>query len=203
VNGRAAVELVNVGTRTIVAWGVTAQVKYADGTSRGQEVMTDGFEQSVRKYPNSPVIPPGGRYVLVFATGVTNLTEAVTVAAAPTLVVLDDDTAIGDERRLESLFNARALNEQVWQQLQTVLESAATRLADPLSALHDAASSLAAIESADVRRSPAFTEFERKIAFALRSGQADAASAGTRLQQLRQEAALLRGVAVAHARRRF
>jgi hypothetical protein len=74
VNGRAVVELVNIGTRTIVAWGVSAQVKYADGTSRGQETMVDGFEQSVRKYSNGSVLPPGGRYVLVLA-GVTNLTD--------------------------------------------------------------------------------------------------------------------------------
>jgi hypothetical protein len=203
VNGRVTVELVNVGTRTIVAWGVTAQVKYADGTSRGHEVMTDGFEQSVRQYPNNPVLPPGGRYVLAFATGVANVTDVVTVASAATLVIFDDDTAMGDERRLERLFADRAVNERVLQQLETVLESAVKRSADPLSALHDAASQLAAIESAEVRRSPAFTEFDRKIAFALRSGQADAASAGPRLQQLRQEATSLRSVAVAHAQRRF
>ncbi len=77
------------------------------------------------------------------------------------------------------------------------------RSADSRSALHDAASQLAAIDSAEVRRSPAFTEFDRKILFAVRSGQVDPASAGPHLQQLRQEATFLRRVAVAHARRRF
>jgi hypothetical protein len=202
VNGRATVEIVNVGRRPIVAWGVTAHVTYADGTSRGQEVMTDGFEQSVRNYPNSSVLPPGGRYVLVLP-GAASLTEALTVTAAPTLVVFDDDTAAGDEMRIERIFAHRAVNQQVWQQLDTLLESAIERSAGPVSALRDAASQLSAIESVDVRRSAAFDEFDRKIASALRSGQADGVSAAARLQQLRQETALLRSVAVAHARRRF
>jgi hypothetical protein len=128
---------------------------------------------------------------------------AVTVTAAPTLVVFDDDTATGDETRLDRLFAARAVNEQVRRQLETLLESAVTRSVDPMSALHDAASQLGAIESAEVRRSPPFIEFDRKIASAVSSGQADAASAASRLQQLRQEATSLRRVAEAHARRRF
>ena len=86
VNGRATIDLVNVGTRTIVAWGVTVQLNYADGTSREHEEMTDGFEQSVRKYSQSVVLPPGGRYVLVSAVGAPNGTEGVTVGSSASLL---------------------------------------------------------------------------------------------------------------------
>ena len=65
------------------------------------------------------------------------------------------------ERGLERLFAAKALNQQVWQQLETVLESDVKRSADALSAIEDVASQLAAIQSAEVRRSPAFEEFDR------------------------------------------
>lgn len=203
VENQVHVTVKNVGKQTVVAWGVEARVKFADGTSQWLGATTDAYEAPVHKSPYSSLLRPGGTYTLGLPAQVRNPEDAVDVSAAPTVVVFDDDRAAGDERRVDYLFQDRARNEQVWRRIEAALVAAASRSTEPLSVLENLDAELESVDDKATRESLAFQEMRHKVSKAIRPDQFEKRSVGQRLTELQSEVRSRRAAAEAHAKRRY
>jgi hypothetical protein len=173
IGSQLSVRLRNVGSRTIIAWGVRAHVTFADGAVREVAVSRDGYEAAALAVNGlaggSPVLTAGARYTqTVEPPRLRNSVAAiVAVSAQPILAIFDDDTAVGEESHVSYLFRARALNQRVWQLVERVLTEETERAPDALTALRAAEAALEAVQDNEIRMSSAYFEFRRTLAMGL------------------------------------
>ena len=151
-SAEAMVTARNTGKVTIIAWGVAGDVRYSNGETRRIGVSTDTYEAlPVPETPPLPPdrskrIPPGG--IAVLSTSFPALlpeASATGAAALPTFAVFEDDTAVGDEREIDRVFERRRLNLRVWRIADETFAAALARglnndqaFAEIMKALQDA-----------------------------------------------------------------
>jgi hypothetical protein len=167
--GGVAVTVRNIGTEVIEAWGVAGEVKYPNGTTRRMGVSTDTYEtmslpESLRPAADrSKRLLPGKSATITDGVSPTPPMEPTDAAAYPSFAVFEDDTAVGNERSIESIFSFRRLNQRVWRLAFETLTSALKQGLDDEQA---AASTLAALEAAgkEVSQSIACSIVRRTLA---------------------------------------
>jgi hypothetical protein len=194
-----AVQVRNVGTCTIVAWGLRGRVTFANGVSSAVGTGIDGYESAVRAVPDDPVLQVGAVYTIRMEIPSRDVAEPVSATAVPIHAVFDDDTAVGDDRSVDFVFRQRALNARVWQLISQALDNAADGSTDAIAALRMAQAALEAAEEAD-RQSLPCREVQNRIRFALTG--LHAAEIQQLFGELRKEARVRSEVAAAHAVRR-
>ena len=195
-----AVRIRNTGSRTIVAWQVWTTIMYSDGTTRRTGEAMDGYETSVTKPPNNPVLAPGADFTLRGRVPEVQNAEPISATALASFAVLDDDTVIGDNARVDSIFRNRANNERVWQALEQILDDAATSSIDARARLELTQASLESIQDGDIRNSSAYSEVRQRLGWILRGSQNG--SIQELAAALRTEARARRELASAHKARR-
>jgi hypothetical protein len=126
--------------------------------------------------------------------------EAVDLAATPTAVVFDDDSAEGDETFIERLFARRIVHQRFWRELEKVLDDVTSRATSPDTALPMIEAQVAAWTDSEIRNTAEYAETRRRIAAAtiLQLRQTPEQVVGA----LAQEAKRRRAEADAHAQRR-
>jgi uncharacterized protein (TIGR03435 family) len=124
----------NPGPRTIVAWGVRAEVEFVDGKTRHGGGSIDGVERfgGASSAGSNPILTTDSRYTLTLGIGGNRgVVDIRRVTAEPTFVIFDDDTALGDERHIRSHFERRAHHRRDWQIVQKVFDDALAATANP------------------------------------------------------------------------
>jgi uncharacterized protein (TIGR03435 family) len=202
--GRAArdqisVSVHNTGDKTIVAWGVASQITFADGKTSGGGSASDGVEYRGLDRRGSRVLTPGARHTITFG-GLPNRRQATdvrTVTAKAEFVILDDDTALGDENTIVRYFRRRAENQRAWPTIEKAFTDAMAQSSDPRQQLIDARTNLEAIAE-DVRTTEAYTSIHRDLTVNSRIAPDPAGL----LKRLVDEARSRRAAADAHYQRR-
>jgi hypothetical protein len=193
--GTIAVRVRNEGKRTIVAWGVNTTLTDTNGATRHTAGGIDGYESDVRTVPDDPVLRPNGVYTITLDA--PPRFEPVSVTASPAYAIFDDNSAVGEERSIESWFRRRAQNAVAWQFIERTIEDARASATTPVGILQlvDAEIAAAAREIHDSR--PA-QEVAIRIRVALRSAE----TAQSLLQSLSVEAGSRRKAAASRSLRR-
>ena len=159
-----SVSVHNAGDKTIVAWGVRSQITFADGKTSGGGVSIDEVEYRGLERRGSRVLPPGGRHTITFGglPSKRQATDVRTVTAKAEFVILDDDTALGDENTIVRYFTRRAENQRAWPTIETAFTDAMAQSSDPRQQLIDARTNLEAIAE-DERTTEAYTSIHRDL----------------------------------------
>jgi hypothetical protein len=197
---QVAVEVRNTGSRTVVAWGVEVRFVLPNGVSRRKGVSIDGYESGARVLRDDPTLRPQGKYTLMVDIPSSVTGEPVSASAVVTLVIFDDDTAVGDDKTIAYLFSQRALDRRVWQLVEETIDHAAVGIVDALTVLRLTQEALEAIGSEDIQRSVTFRAVQQRIRVALKRTEPSALPQF--LSELRAEARALRAAAAAHSVRR-
>lgn len=182
--------------RQTVAWGVRAKLTDAEGQTANTGLSIDGYEADVRYLIDNPVLQPGGSYTLRLP--VPKDFVPVSVSAAPTFVIFDDNSAVGENQGIDHTFRERALNAAAWQFLEQTLDEGLRSATEPKSALQLVQ---AAIDSAplEIRRSLPAVEVGQRIGLLLRRELVNAESV---LRDLRAEVVKRRKAAATRSFRR-
>lgn len=194
-----AITVRNTGARTIEAWGVTGEVRYANGITRPLGVSTDTYETALLPEAMRPPagvskrLPPGGRATITASVPDVALVAPADAAAFPSFAIFEDDTAVGDEALIEYTFARRRVNQRAWRLAD---EALTTTLARGLPADQVLAAIVDAMNAAD-------NELKNSVAFSiLRRSMSSSRPSGEILLRLRGEVASRRAAADGHAERR-
>jgi hypothetical protein len=128
-----SVTLLNPGPKTVHGFVVRSMATSADGrTSYG------GFGSDTYAYPvredglGGPIITGARRTV---RTGPTVPGEPVSFGARVVAVIFEDDTAVGDEKELQYLFERRALDQRTWPLVERIIAEAMAAGGEPRTVL--------------------------------------------------------------------
>jgi hypothetical protein len=128
-HSQLAITVRSTATRVIDAWGVSGEMKYADGFTQHLGTGVDSYERPFLPVSHQPPddhrVPPGGVVTLTTTPAYTpgRLTP-VSATASVAFVIFDDDTAVGRESSIEGRFRQRRLHAQLWEIADTLLTSA-------------------------------------------------------------------------------
>ncbi len=168
VDGRLHVVLFNPGSVQAVGWGISATVTYVDGSSERLGASCDAYPELVAPKPISRLVGPGGRTDIRIGAPAKGPEHVAHVTAVTTFAIFENDSAIGDEKLIESYFQRRAVDERVWTEVEKVVADAALISVDALSGIEDIQARLMLIKDAAVQQAPSFHSFQREVATALR-----------------------------------
>ena len=125
--------LLNPGPKAVHGFVVQSMATSADGqTSYG------GFGSDTYAYPvredglGGPIIAGARRTV---RTGPNLPGEPVSFGARVVAVVFEDDTAVGDEKDIQQLFERRALNQRTWPLVEAIIADAMAAGGEPRTVL--------------------------------------------------------------------
>jgi hypothetical protein len=129
----------------------------AEGRTSYGGVGSDGYASPNRQDGRGGPILPGARRIVhtgyPYRPGTSE--EPVSFGARVTAVIFDDDTAIGDEKEIQYLFERRALNQRTWPLVEKVIADAMAAGGEPRSVLEQIASALEAISGESFQRTDA------------------------------------------------
>lgn len=193
---QAYVTVRNAGDRVITAWSFWAEIRFADRATQrsGNTIDTVAAGSGGKR----AVLTPAARYTQRMAFDLPS--TATDVAAIPAVVVFDDDTALGDEELISTVFRFRALRQRFWQALRKILADVTGQVTDSTVALQSIEAHLDAEADPDVRSIAVYTEVRRRISPDVISRLKQ--SPAQVLQQLAREAATRGAEADAHHHRR-
>jgi hypothetical protein len=127
--GMVRVELLNTGQRTILAWGVRFVLKRPDGSTVSSSGLGLDSASVLPEDRNASIAP--GRTAHNSGGGASAPADTLFSDAAVTFVIFDDDTALGDEREIASIFAQRRRRQIFWQKMQAILDGATSHETDP------------------------------------------------------------------------
>ena len=131
------ITLFNPGPKTVHGFFVQSMVTSADGRTSYGGVGSDAYAFPVRKDGRGgPIIAGARRPVRTspYLPGASD--EPVSFGARVVAVIFEDDTAVGDERELQYLFERRALNQRTWPLVETIIAEAMAAGGEPRTGLH-------------------------------------------------------------------
>ena len=202
VRGQLAVTVRNVGDRTIAAWTVEGRAFFDDNTIGTGRVTTDGYDSLARGSTHTSSLPPNGRYTIkMHVPAPAKPAAVVSVDAAPTAVVFDNDVAVGDDDDISLIFRDRVLTAQTWRLFEQLTME--WRAAPPTAATIEAMRSRwASIEDPTVRRGLVHSEISRHLSDALaKASRQDPREIQQFIQRISAEATTKRATAEAHSNR--
>jgi hypothetical protein len=126
--------------------------------------------------------------------------DLVNVTASPTVAVLANNIAVGDEADISLLFKARALDQRTWQLLDAILAESRGAAASAAGVLELVGRRWNELDESDVRTGPTYDEISRYLSQG--TVRKRAASKEGFLRQLGEETKGRRSLAEAHASRR-
>ena len=203
VDGRLHVVLFNPGSVQAVGWGISATVTYVDGSSERLGASCDAYPELVAPKPISRLVGPGGRTDIRIGAPAKGPEHVAHVTAVTTFAIFENDSAIGDEKLIESYFQRRAVDERVWTEVEKVVADAALISVDALSGIEDIQARLMLIKDAAVQQAPSFHSFQREVATALRVAGRDLIIARRQMDSLRRHVELQLRAAQKHRHRRL
>ena len=148
--------------------GVRGQIEFVDGKTRPIGLSTDGANVTMSQRGSS-VLPPDGRYTITAGAlpGNRPAKDVRSVAAEASFVILDDDTALGDERSIGHHFAVRAASQRVWPVVERAFLDAMNRWTDPREVIAAADQALAAIDDEAILKSMTYLSVRRVLGTAL------------------------------------
>jgi uncharacterized protein (TIGR03435 family) len=148
----------NVGDRTIVAGGISTELRFTDDYVNRGGLSADGVEYVNLPQKKPLIIPPDGRYIFHMLSwqGGRSERDLVAAKAEPTFVVFDDDTALGDEREIRQCFTAREENHRAWPVIDRIFADAVARNANAHDVLVAAQTAIGAITDDAIKNTGAF-----------------------------------------------
>jgi hypothetical protein len=197
---RFAITLRNTGDRLIVAWGVSVEIRHANGRVSQRGRMTDSIEMLDLDTRGVPILPPNGSYTLTdYDAPGPDLSTPVDVAATATYVIFADDTAIGDEKLIADRFENRALRASIWLQAEQALQGALRAGGSPEQTLRAADALLEGVTDPAMRNSVTFAAARRLLA---QGSAGPSGTGGKTLERLRHEIPKRRQALQTHLSRR-
>jgi hypothetical protein len=131
------ITLFNPGPKTIHGWTVHSMATFADGYTSNGGHQADSYAYPVRADERSGPIVADARRVLHSGYSIRTGTTQVPVAfgARVGAVIFEDDTAVGDEKDIQTLFERRASNQRAWPVVEQLVDAAVAAGGDPRSVL--------------------------------------------------------------------
>ena len=151
------ITLFNPGPRTVHGFFVQSMTTSVAGRTSYGGVGSDTYAFPVRDDGRGGPILPGARrtvhtgYPYRPGTG----EEPVSFGARVEAVIFEDDTAVGDEKEIQYLFERRALNQRTWPLVEKVIADAMAAGGNPQTVLERIASALEALSDESFQRTDA------------------------------------------------
>ena len=133
-----SVTLLNPGPKTVHGFVVQSMATSADGRTSYGGFGSDTYAFPVREDGLGGPIITGARRTV--RTGPYLRGEPVSFGARVVAVIFEDDTAVGDEKELQYLFERRALNRRTWPLVETIISEAVAAGGEPRTVLERIAS---------------------------------------------------------------
>ena len=150
------ITLFNPGPRTVHGFFVQSMTTSADGRTSYGGVGSDAYAFPVREEgKGGPLLAGARRTVHTGYPYRPGTAEPVSFGARVLAVIFEDDTAVGDEREIQYLFERRALNHRTWPLVEKVIDDAMATGGGPQTVLERIASALAAISDDSFQRTDA------------------------------------------------
>lgn len=128
--GNVVVTVLNTGQRTIFAWGYRFVLMHPDGTTEGRLGISGDAAAALPEGQQRAAIAPGARgHSPPGGAGVS--TTLRVLSGAVSFVIFDDDTALGDEFGIASIFRQRRIRQGFWQKMEAILDDATAHESDP------------------------------------------------------------------------
>jgi hypothetical protein len=159
----------NQGQRTIVSWGVRATLTDKHGAVLTSGGGTDAYEYNVRTIGNSSLLRPNDTHTIRFNPSRRGF-QPVTVKASAEYAVFDDNSAVGDERSIEMVFERHARDAAAWRFIERTLADASMKASTPDGILFIARTEIIAAPR-DISGNVPGMEVAQRIRVALRSVQ--------------------------------
>jgi uncharacterized protein (TIGR03435 family) len=160
----------NVGDRTIVAAGVSTELRFTDGFVNRGGTSTDGAEYINLPRKKPLIVPPDGLYTFEPHSWPTGRSErdVVSAKAEPSFVIFDNDTAIGAEKDIRFYFKVREDNHRAWPVVDRIFAEAVARNPNPHEVLVAAQTAIEAVTDDVVRSSQAWRWAQSMLSMNLR-----------------------------------
>ena len=151
------ITLFNPGPKTIHGWSVQSMSTFADGYTSYSGHQSDSYMSRETTDHTGPLVARARR-VLRTGYSIRNGTPEAPVSfgARVTAVIFDDDTAIGDEKDIQMLFERRATEQRLWPAIEQLVEAAVAPGGDPRAVLERILSDLQAIATDEMRQTYAY-----------------------------------------------
>jgi uncharacterized protein DUF4232 len=202
-NGHIVLTVRNTGKRTITAWGATGFATFDGGGRQVVGVVSDGYETGFRSYPSGQVVvlTPGATVTTQIGTKLRD-TTVTDIAVAPSLVVFDDGTAIGDEPNIDLVFAGRRREREAWRLIESIVTRQLATQVEALTTVGLIEGELDALANDEVRSTGAYSNFRRNLSLGVEGASAGRLDLGKRLRQMQQDATLHRAAADRNYQRR-
>jgi hypothetical protein len=150
------ITLFNPGPRTVHGFFVQSMTTSADGRTSYGGVGSDAYAFPGQEEGRGGPILPGARRIVHTGYPYRPGTEGpVSFGARVVSVIFEDDTAVGDEKEIQYLFERRALNQRTWPLVGKVIAEAVAAGGEPQTVLERIASALEAISDESFQRTDA------------------------------------------------
>lgn len=141
------ITLFNRGPKTVHGFFVQRMTTSVDGRTSYGGVGSDDYAFPLREDGRGGPILPGARRVVHtgYPSRPGTSEQPVSFGARVLAVIFEDDTAVGDEKELQYLFERRALNQRTWPLVEQVIADAMATGGEPRTTLERIALALEAI----------------------------------------------------------
>lgn len=193
----------NPGEVRVVGWAIRGMFTYADGSSRPLGFAVDAYEDTLLPIPDTSMVDPGARRSVILRTDVPARAQLVGVSVVPTMVILENDQAVGDEPQIAFFFDRRAENRRVWLEVARLLAEQSGSAPNSIGQLEDLDTRVDRVGDETLRQTITFRIFRKALTAARRLSGGDNDKARDQLEWLLRQSALRLRAAELHVTRRM